>query len=211
MLRPFILLPMPEFALIDKHFRPLTAGFAGALDLRDDAAVLSVPPGQELIVTKDMIASGVHFIGDEPPALIAQKALRVNLSDLAAKGAAPYAYSLGLGLPGMEESWVASFASGLAQDQKQYSISLCGGDTVKTENDILISVTAYGLVPQGAMARRASARLGDTIFVTGSIGDAGFGLRILQNNAPRLDDEARDFLIERYRLPTPRVGLVASL
>ncbi len=203
---------MPEFALIDKYFHPLAAAFPGALDLRDDAAAFSIPSGHELIVTKDMIASGVHFVGDEPPVLIAQKALRVNLSDLAAKGAAPYAYSLGLGLPsGIGENWIASFADGLAQDQKQFGISLCGGDTVKTENDILISVTAYGLAPQGAMIRRANAKLGDTIFVTGSIGDAGLGLRILQNGATRLSKESRDFLVKRYHLPQPRLGLIAAL
>ncbi len=199
---------MKEFSVIDKYFRPLAKEFAGALDLCDDAALLAVPPGQELVVTKDLIVSGIHFIGDEPPAQISQKSLRVKLSDFAAKGATPLAYSMGLAWldKNFTESWIADFTQGLGADQKQFQIHLLGGDTTRSQNDLVISITAYGLVPQGQMVRRNGARAGDHIFVTGTIGDAGLGLRILKSNG-----QGDAYLMDRYRLPQPRLHLIREL
>lgn len=204
---------MSEFSLIDKYFRPLARDFAPALDLRDDAAVFSVPPMQQLVVTKDMIASGVHFIGNEDPALIAQKALRVNISDLLAKGAAPYAYSLGIGLPDTidADAFLSSFCDGLLADQKEFGIRLSGGDTIHTKKDLLISVTAYGTVPQGQMMRRSGARPGDVVFITGTIGDSGLGLRLLQNKLADSRNAESEYLKNRYLLPQPRSRIVSSL
>jgi thiamine-monophosphate kinase len=203
---------MKEFTLIDKYFRPLATGFAGAYDLRDDAAVLPVPDGQELVVTKDMIVAGVHFLGAEPAHLIAQKALRVNLSDLAAKGAKPYAYSLGLALTAQQdEKWIAHFGKGLAQDQQTFQIALIGGDTVKAPHDLTISITAYGLVPKGQIIRRGGAKVGDGIYVTGTIGDAGLGLGILQNRFSAANEEEAEYFKARYYVPQPRLGLLGEL
>jgi thiamine-monophosphate kinase len=199
-----------EDELIARHFAPLATA-PGALGLTDDTAFYSPPPGFDLVLTKDAVASGVHFLPDDPGGSVARKALRVNLSDLAAKGANPFGYLLALGLPdGWTEEWLADFAAGLAADQVAYGVSLYGGDTIRTVERAVVSVTALGLVPTGAMVRRGAARAGDRIVVTGSIGDAALGLKL------RLDDgladrlgltpEHRRFLLDRYAHPQPRVA-----
>ena len=150
--------PAPaEFGLIARHFRPLTG--PGALDLLDDAAILVPPLGRELVVTVDAMVEGVHFLSDDPPDLIARKLLRVNLSDLAAKGAVPLAYLLTLSARrGVSEAWLAAFATGLKHDQKCFNTSLLGGDTTSTSGPLSLTVTAIGHVAPGAMVRRAGAR-----------------------------------------------------
>lgn len=196
--------PAPaEFGLIARHFRPLAG--PGALDLLDDAATLSPPPDRELVVTVDAIVEGVHFLPDDPPDLIARKLLRVNLSDLAAKGAVPLAYLLTLSARrGTSEAWLEAFAAGLRHDQECFNISLLGGDTTSTPGPLSLTVTAIGHVAPGAMVRRAGARIGDGIWVSGTVGDGALGLRAIRGE---LDD--RDgFLAGRYRLPQPRLGLV---
>ena len=150
-----------EFGRIARFFRPLAAGLPGALDLTDDAAVLDVPPGQELVVTTDAIVAGVHFLPSDPPGDIARKALRVNLSDLAAKGARPYAYTLTLAVGrDVADDWVAAFAAALAEDQKQYGIALAGGDSVSTSGPVWVSITAFGLAGSGRTVRRNGAQAG---------------------------------------------------
>lgn len=199
---------MKESLIIDKYLRPLAKGYGGALDLRDDAALLTVPPGEELVVTKDLILEGVHFIGNESPRLIAQKALRVNLSDLAAKGAIPFAYALGLALPdGIDEKWMAQFAAGLADDQKEFGITLMGGDTTRSRGGLAISVTAFGLVQPGKMIRRSGAKEGDLIYVTGTIGDAAIGLKVAQGKLEIKDAGVKNRYLSRYLLPIPRLKL----
>jgi len=196
--------PAPaEFGLIARHFRPLAG--PGALDLLDDAAILAPPPGRELIVTVDAMVEGVHFLPDDPPDLIARKLLRVNLSDLAAKGAVPLAYLLTLSARrGVSDTWLEAFAAGLKQDQEYFNISLLGGDTTSTPGPLSLTVTAIGHVAPGATVRRAGAKIGDAIWVSGTIGDGALGLRAIRGE---LDD--RDgFLAGRYRLPLPRLGLV---
>ena len=175
-----------EFGRIEHFFRPLSDGFAGALGLLDDAALLSVPVGHELVVTTDAIVAGVHFLPADPARDIARKALRVNLSDLAAKGAKPLAYTLTLALGrDVGDEWVAQFADGLASDQVEFGIALAGGDSVSTAGPIWASITAFGLVKTAGMVRRSGARPGDIVLVTGTIGDAALGLKVAQGGADR--------------------------
>lgn len=192
-----------EFGRIARYFAPLAAGFPGALGLTDDAALVPCAPGQELVVTTDALVEGIHFVGDETPSDLARKALRVNLSDLAAMGADPVGYSLVLALPPrFDDAWVAEFAQGLAQDQQLYGIALIGGDSVATPGPAMLSISALGRVPTGTAVRRGGARPGDEIWVTGTIGDGALGLDCVQG---RLAPD--EWLIGRYRLPQPRLGL----
>ncbi len=201
-----------EFELIARYFAPLARGFPGAFGLLDDAAVIAPPPGHELVAKTDAIVGGVHFLHDDPPHLIARKALRVNLSDLAAKGAVPRAYMLDIILPmTVTEEWIAAFARGLAEDQNEYGVHLIGGDTDSTPGPVTIAITAFGDVATGRMLRRGGARAGDTVFVTGTIGDAALGLAVLRGKLPNLDANAADFLVDRYRLPRPRFRLGPGL
>ena len=197
-----------EFELIARYFAPLARGFPGAFGLLDDAAVIAPPPGHELVAKTDAIVGGVHFLPDDPPDLIARKALRVNLSDLAAKGAVPRAYMLDLMLPKtVTEEWIAAFARGLADDQHEYGVHLIGGDTDSTPGPVSIAIMAFGDVAAGRMLRRGGARAGDTVFVTGTIGDAALGLTVLRGQLGNLDTKTADVLVDRYRLPRPRVRL----
>ena len=198
--------------MIAKLFAPLAASNPGALGLSDDAATVQVPSDQELVVTKDMLVEGVHFLRDDPPDLLAKKALRVNLSDLAAKGATPRNYLLGLSLaPWIGDEWLARFAAGLAEDQKRFGVALSGGDTTASPGPLTISITALGTVPLGRMIRRKGARPRDVVFVTGTIGDAGAGLAVLKGEGVGLSDFNRSALISRYQLPEPRVALGRQL
>jgi thiamine-monophosphate kinase len=194
-----------EFALIARHFRPL-AGPA-ALDLLDDAAVLMPPPGRELVVTCDAMVAGVHFLHDDPPDLVGRKLLRVNLSDLAAKGATPIGYLMTVSTPrDTPDAWFAAFAAGLKQDQQEYGLTLLGGDTTSTPGPISLCLTILGHVAPGQMVRRAGAAAGDGIWVTGTIGDGALGLAVARG---RLADPS-GHLLARYRLPQPRIGLAIS-
>ena len=129
-----------------RYFAPLASGFPGAFRLLDDAAVIAPPPGHELVAKTDAIVGGVHFLNDDPPDLIARKALRVTLSDLTAKGAVPRAYMLDIMLPTtVIEAWIAAFAAGLAEDQNEYGVHLIGGDTDSTPGPVTIAIRASGL------------------------------------------------------------------
>lgn len=202
-------MPLPsEFELIARYFAPLAQSYPGAYGLRDDAAVISPAPGNELVVKTDTIVSDIDFPADTSPELIARKALRVNLSDLAAKGARPRAYLVDLVVPhDLEEAWIAGFAAGLAKDQAEFGITLIGGDTSSTSGPTVISVTLLGEVPSGRIIRRGGAQPNDLVFVTGTIGDAALGLKVLQATLPGLDRFAAEHLLSRYRLPQPRVAL----
>jgi thiamine-monophosphate kinase len=201
---------MDEFGIIAKYFAPLAG--EGAFGLTDDVALLPRRAGHELVVTTDAIVEGVDFFGFDPPSTIARKALRVNLSDLAAKGAEPIHYLANLSLPhSVTPDWLAGFADGLAQDQRQYGVTLLGGDTGATDGPLSISVTAFGFVPEGKMIRRSGARVGDHVYVTGSIGDSGGGLAIFRREAHDLSDADRDALIARYRVPEPPVSFTPAL
>jgi thiamine-monophosphate kinase len=197
-----------EFELVARYFAPLARGFPGAFGLLDDAAVIAPPPGHELVAKTDAIVGGVHFLDDDPPDLIARKALRVNLSDLAAKGAVPRAYMLDVMLPKtVTEEWIAAFARGLAEDQHEYGLHLIGGDTDSTPGPVSIAIVAFGDVAAGRMIRRGGAHAGDTVFATGTIGDAALGLTVLRGELENLETKTADVLVDRYRLPRPRVRL----
>jgi len=197
-----------EFDLIRDVFAPL-AEAPGALGLADDAALVHIPAGRELVVTADTLIEGVHFLMNDPADLIARKALRVNLSDLASKGARPDYYFLCLSLASwVDDSWLTRFGEGLAADQKSYGVSLMGGDTTATPGPLTISITAMGSVEAGRMIKRSGAHAGDLVFVTGTIGDAGAGLAVLNGASASAD---RGSLIRRYQLPEPRTGLGQKL
>ena len=191
-----------EFSLIARHFRPLAG--PGALDLMDDAALLTPPPGRQLVLTADAMVAGVHFLPDDPPYLIGRKLLRVNLSDLAAKGAVPLSYLMTVSTPkDTPDAWFARFAAGLAQDQTTYGVTLLGGDTTSTPGPISLSLTIIGHVAPNTAVHRFGAQAGDGIWVTGTIGDGALGLAVALG---RLTDPT-GFLLDRYHLPQPRVGL----
>ncbi len=193
-----------EFSLIAGLFAPLAG--AGAFGLKDDAAVIAPAPGHELVVTTDVIIASVDFFAGDPADTVAKKALRVNLSDLAAKGAEARSYLLTLSLPAqIEMAWLESFARGLAEDQAAFGISLLGGDISGTPGPLSISVTAFGEVPAGQMIRRGGAQAGDFVFVTGTIGDSAAGLAVLKQGG---GDTA---LIQRYRVPEPPVRFGPAL
>ncbi len=205
-----------EFEIIARYFAPLATD-ASALSLRDDAAVLRPPEGQELVISCDTLIEGVHFLSGDPPQSVGHKALAVNLSDLAAKGARPYIYLLALSLTAKEHNsaWLEAFASGLAALQEVSGIALAGGDTTKTPGPLSITVTALGLVPHGHAALRHGAKRGDRLYVTGTIGDAYLGLRLLKEAKLAahlgLSEEDAGFLVGRYREPKPRNALAIPL
>ncbi|QHC34355.1 thiamine-phosphate kinase [Komagataeibacter xylinus] len=191
-----------EFGFIARVFRPLAGD--GALDLRDDAAVFTPPAGRQLVVAADAMVEGVHFLPDDPSHTIGRKLLRCNLSDLAAMDATPLGYLLTVSMPpARDEAWFAGFAAGLAQDQQQFAITLLGGDTTATSGPLVLSLTILGHVAPGMALRRNTARAGDGIWVTGTIGDGAMGLLARQGQVPDPDG----FLASRYQLPRPRLGL----
>jgi thiamine-monophosphate kinase len=195
-----------EFERIRRFFTPLAG--PGGLGLLDDAALIDCPPGRRLVATADALVAGVHYLADDPPDLVARKLLRVNLSDLAAMAARPLFYLLTTALPkALGAPWLAGFAQGLAADQQRFGIALLGGDSVATEGPAVLSLTALGEVAAGAEIRRSGARLGDRIWVSGTIGDACLGLAVLRGAHPELPSEHRAALVERFRLPEPRTEL----
>jgi thiamine-monophosphate kinase len=200
-----------EDALIARYFKPLATN-PGAFGLVDDAAVLK-SSGDDIVVTTDAIVEGVHFLADDPPDTIARKALRVNLSDLAAKGATPAGFVLTLALRSAEDRWLRPFADALGEDAKGFACPLLGGDTVSTPGPLMISITAFGRVPQGRMVGRSGARPGDRIVVTGTIGDAALGLHVLRGGEVKraLDPSACEMLARRYRVPQPRNALALAV
>lgn len=195
-----------EFEAIARLFRPLTRGAPEAFGLLDDAAAVPARPGCDLVITKDAIVEGVHFPVGEAPDFVARKLLRVNLSDLAAKGAEPYGYFLAVSWPAAwsgEER--AAFARGLDADGAAFGLILLGGDTTSTPGPMTASATLLGWVPAGGMVRRGGARPGDFVLVSGPIGDGFLGLAAARGD---LDEPA---LAGRYRLPTPRLDLREAL
>ena len=202
-----------EDALIARYFKPLATD-PGAFDLVDDAAILKAS-GEDVVVKTDAIVEGVHFLPDDPPDTIARKALRVNLSDLASKGATPAGFVLTLALRSADDAWLAPFARGLGEDAAFYGCPLLGGDTVSTPGPLMISIAAFGRVPSGKMVHRFGAQPGDRVVVTGTIGDASLGLDILKGGAAAAalagDPGGRELLVGRYRVPQPRNALAQAV
>lgn len=202
-----------ESELIARYFAPLATD-PGARRLVDDAASLALPAGEELVLTTDAVVAGVHFDPAADAGTVARKALRVNLSDLAAKGARPLGYLMTLALPAdWTEAWLGGFTAGLGADQEEYGLSLLGGDTVRTPGPLSVSIAALGAVPAGRMVRRDAARPGMRILVTGTIGDAALALALRQKGGrqPRLSAADSAFLEGRLALPRPRLALAGAL
>jgi thiamine-monophosphate kinase len=204
-----------EERLIARYFKPL-AKHPGALGLIDDAAVITPPAGCDLVLKTDGIVGGVHFFADDPPDTVARKALRVNLSDLAAKGAKPLGFLLTLALPKeIDDAWLAPFARGLGMDAQTFGCPLLGGDTDRTPGPITISIAVVGTVPRGKMVRRAGAAPGDRVMVTGTIGDAALGLLLRRDRSAAarwgLDRRQQDHLRARYLVPEPRTAIAEIL
>ncbi len=208
--------PDSEEAIIGEFWAPLAAGFPGAFGLKDDCAALAPEPGCDLIVTTDAVIAGVHFFPGEEAGAIAWKALAVNVSDLVAKGTTPLAYVMSVAFPpAPERAWLAAFAQGLRRAQEAFGASLIGGDTDRTPGPLSVSITAFGSVPTGRMVRRSTAKPGDAVYVSGSIGDATLGLALRRDpglaQRCRLDAAAVAHLDARYRQPKPPVALRAAL
>ncbi|WP_377847427.1 thiamine-phosphate kinase [Bosea sp. UC22_33] len=203
-----------EFELIARYFAPIAG--PGGLGLLDDAGLLRPGRGYEVVVTADALVAGVHFFPDDPPDAIGWKALAVNISDLAAKGAKPEGFVLTLALPrGWTEGWLAGFAAGLARMAEAAGCPLIGGDTVSTAGPLTLSITAFGTVPAGRMVKRSGAKPGDVVLVSGSIGDGALGLKAHGPDKPdwvaALGTEDRAFLADRYLHPQPRHALADAL
>jgi thiamine-monophosphate kinase len=189
---------------------------AGAFALEDDCAIFRPRPGTDLVLKTDPIAEGVHFLAGAEPADVAWKALAVNLSDLAAKGARPSAYLLALSFPtAPSRDWVVAFAQGLREAQEAFGCHLLGGDTDRRPGPLTVAITAIGTVPRGGMVRRATARPDHGLFVSGSLGDAALGLQLAKDatRAAAWDLSANMLrhLSERYRRPQPRLALTGAL
>jgi thiamine-monophosphate kinase len=204
-----------EDRLIARYFKPL-ATHPGAFGLLDDAAAIAPPPGCDLVLKTDGIVAGIHFFPDDPPDTVAKKALRVNLSDLAAKGARPLGFLLTLVLPPeIGDAWLAPFARGLGADAVHFACPLFGGDTDRTAGPITISIAVLGAVPHGKMVRRAGARPGDRVVVTGTIGDAALGLLMRRESSVAtrwgLAQDQQDHLRSRYLVPEPRTAIAEVL
>jgi len=200
-----------EDRLIARFFRPL-ATHPGALGLSDDAAVLKPPPGFDLVLKTDAIVGGVHFFQGDAAHAIASKAMRVNLSDLAAKGARPLGFLLSLAIPkDIDEAWLEGFAEGLRGDAVLFGCPLFGGDTDRTPGPITVSIAMFGVVPEGTMVRRAGAKTGDRVFVSGTIGDAALGVLLRNGRDWKLTEIQRQHLISRYLLPQPRNALAEAV
>lgn len=205
-----------EIEMIADYFAPLAANTPGSFGLRDDAACLSPSPNRDLVITCDALVAGVHFFPDDRPEDIAWKALAVNVSDLAAKGARPLVYLLSIAVSEPpQRGWLAAFVQGLAEAQSSFGIGLAGGDTTSTSGPLTLCITALGETSRRAMPRRDGGRPGHVVYVSGSIGDAALGLKLRRGDASpadwRLDAAQAEGLINRYLRPQPRLALAPIL
>ena len=204
-----------ETELVQTYLAPLAAGAPGAFGLTDDAALIVTEPGFDLVVSTDPVIAGVHFFADDAAADVAWKALAVNISDLVAKGAMPVAYTMALAFPDApRRDWMAAFSAGLGVAQAAFGCTLIGGDTDRTPGPLSISITAFGKVPHGQMIARGGAKIGDFVFVTGTLGDAALGLKLRQSLealGTSMTADARQHFLSRYLRPRPRLETVPLL
>ncbi len=198
---------LSEFELIKKYFQDLTdEDSTVSCGIGDDAAIIQIPQDMEVVLSIDTLLEGTHFLAETIPSDIAYKALAVNLSDMAAMGALPKWVLLSLSLPESDEDWLKEFASGFIALAKQHSINLVGGDM--SRGPLSITIQIQGLVPTGTALKRGGARENDLIYVTGSLGDAGVGLDIIQNKL-LIDNEYRKFFLNN--LNRPEINVEAGL
>ncbi|MEO0391911.1 MAG: thiamine-phosphate kinase [Pseudomonadota bacterium] len=201
-----------EFDRIDRYFRPLATDPDIALGLGDDAAILPAHGAKDRVISTDTMVEGVHFLPRTDPHRLAQKLLRVNLSDMAAMGAKPLCYFLSISLPDdILETWLHGFSDGLLRDQTTFGLSLAGGDSTRTDGPLVLTITIVGEVTPGHMLRRDGGQAGDIVFVSGYIGDGHLGLMAAQGGLGDLSGAAHDYLVKRYELPNPRVTLGQAL
>lgn len=200
---------MGEFDLIARYFtRPVRPGGPAVLGVGDDCALLAPAPGMQLAVSSDMLVEGRHFFADVDPEALGHKALAVNLSDLAACGARPLAFTLALALPRIDEAWLAGFSRGLLALADAHGCELVGGDT--TQGPLNICITVFGEVPAGQALLRSGARAGDDLYVSGTLGDARLALEALLGHIA-LPAEVLARARQRLERPTPRVALGMAL
>ncbi|HZF24789.1 MAG TPA: thiamine-phosphate kinase [Steroidobacteraceae bacterium] len=203
-------MPLGEFELIRRFFSQAGPQRADvSLGIGDDAALVRVPEGAELVVAADTIVSGVHFPANTSPQDIGYRALAVNLSDMAAMGATPAWATLALTLPAVNEAWLEGFSSGFFGLARVHEVMLIGGDT--TSGPLSVTVQIMGYVPSGSALRRSGARVGDLIFVSGQVGNAAAGLALIENRASVADAGFRDQLQASFLRPHPRVALGMAL
>ncbi len=206
-----VLSQLSEFEIIQEYFAPLAKN-EFSLGLADDVAIYPVNAGEELVFTKDVCVEGIHFFPEDSPDTISRKALRVNLSDLAAKGAQPIGYMIGLGLPmNWNRDWLNRFSRGLHQDQELFGISLFGGDTVRSPNNLFIAITAIGKIQTGTLCKRSTAKVGDLVYVTGTIGDSYLGLVVRKNRVVTTGDSDFTYFTNRYLMPEPRMNAISLI
>lgn len=196
---------LSEFSLIDTFFKTSASQNPEIhLGIGDDCALLSIPDGYELAITTDTMVEGVHFFPDANPAQLGHKLLAVNLSDLAAMGAKPLAVTLALTLPNVNEAWLSEFSKGFLNLARRYGVDLIGGDT--TKGALTLTVQAMGLVPRGQSLKRSTAQVGDLIYITGLLGEAGLGLKIKQGYACHAENA-----LTRFHEPLPRIEIGLEL
>lgn len=205
-----------EAELIGTYLAPLAGACAGSFGLKDDCAAYSPRAGFDLVISTDAIAAGVHFFADDVPEDIGWKALAVNVSDLAAKGATPRVYQMALSFPDAPtRAFMAGLAKGLAEAQAAFGMVLSGGDTDRRPGPMSLTITAIGEVPAGRMPTRLGATPGDRLFVTGTLGDAALGLKLRRGDGQTggwdLSDAERAALLTRYLRPAPRLEMRACL
>ena len=200
---------MNEFEMIQHYFRPLTLGHTESEALQDDAAILDIPDGYDLVISSDTLNGGTHFLKKEAPANIAHKALRVNLSDMAAMGAKPYCYQMNLAFSQFpDEEWVKEFSAALLEDSKAFDIFCSGGDTTVAEGPLLVSMTVTGIVPKGKAVKRSTAQAGDLVVLTGPIGRAAVGVKVMLGV---LEIEYPQSFLEVCHKPQPRTSISAEI
>ena len=197
---------MGEFDLIARYFKRPTQ--RAVLGVGDDCALLAPTPGMHMATSSDMLVEGRHFLSTVDPARLGHKALAVNLSDLAACGAEPTAFTLALSLPRIDEVWLEGFSTGLLQLANEYGCELVGGDT--TQGPLNICITAFGEVPPGDALLRQNAQVGDDIYVSGTVGDARLALEVFRGTQS-LDAKAFEAVRTRMEMPTPRIALGIAL
>jgi thiamine-monophosphate kinase len=203
-------MPLSEFDLITRYFSHLGAPRSDVvLGVGDDGAVLECPPGSQLIAAIDSLVEDVHFPAGSPPRSVGHRALAVNLSDLAAMGAQPAWALLALALPSADETWLAQFSDGLDALARRHEVALVGGDT--TGGKLCVTVQVLGFVPRGAALTRSGAQAGDAVFVSGTPGDSAAGLMLEQSRLTVADAAQAQWLLDRFRYPTPRVALGIAL
>jgi thiamine-monophosphate kinase len=197
---------MGEFDLIARYFKRPTQ--RAVLGVGDDCALLAPTPGMHMAMSSDMLVEGRHFLSTVEPASLGHKALAVNLSDLAACGAEPTAFTLALSLPRIDEAWLEGFSTGLLQLANDHGCELVGGDT--TQGPLNICITAFGEVPPGDALLRQNAQVGDDIYVSGTVGDARLALEVFRGTQS-LDAKAFEAVRARMEIPTPRIALGIAL